>query len=42
MPRADADYGVGFGVSSAYEMRPHADCVGLRKYGGLKYFNRVS
>src|SRR5205807_722415 len=33
-----ADYGVGFGVSSAYERRPHADCVGLRKYGGLRYF----
>ena len=35
-------YGVGFGVTSAYEMRIHADCVGLRKYGGLRYLSRVS
>ena len=40
--REPKSYGVAVGVSSAYEMRPHADCVGLRKYGGLRYLRRVS
>jgi len=35
-------YGVCVGAISAYEMRIQADCVGLRKYGGLRYFSRVS
>jgi hypothetical protein len=35
-------YGVAVGLISEYEMRCHADCNGVRKYGGLRYFKRES
>ena len=34
--------GVAVGLISEYEIRCHADSVGLRKYGGLRYFKRLS
>ncbi len=40
--RSVDDYGAGLGWISAYEMRCQADCVGLRKNGGLRYLRRES
>ena len=40
--RREPDQGVAVGINSEYEIRCQADCCGLRKYGGLRYFNRVS
>ncbi len=40
--RRNVRYGVAVGCNSANEIRCQADWVGLRKYGGLRYFNRVS
>ncbi len=41
-PSYASGYGTCLGASSAYEMRIHADCVGLKKYGGLRYLSRES
>jgi hypothetical protein len=36
------NYGTSLGGISAYDSRSHADCVGLKKYGGLRYLSRES